>query len=143
MYFILKSNCLIINIMNKEHPNIEVLKKLDLSNLAASADSIAEDFVWHYYNPELPEIAGDYLGVSGLKEFFEILAGRTGGSFKVNPISIVPMGDNLVITHVKDTMNLDGQQMMIDAVVIWCVIDGKIKEAWDIPVIPTAKMLES
>ncbi len=129
--------------MNKEHPNIEVLKRLDLTNLAASAEVIAEDFVWHYYNPELPDLEGDYLGLSGLTNFFKILAGRTSGSFKVNPLSITPLGDKLIITHVKDTMLLDGKPMEIDAVVLWCIIDGMIKEAWDIPVIHTATFLES
>ena len=76
------------------------------------------------------------------KEFFQILAGKTKGSFKVNPLSIVPMGDKLIVTHVKDTMILEGKKKEVDAVVIWCIIDGKIKEAWDIPVIPTAKSLE-
>ena len=52
------------------------------------------------------------------------------------------MGDELIITHVKDTMSLEGKQMQIDAVVIWCIIDGKIKEAWDIPVIHTATYIE-
>ncbi len=129
--------------MNKEHPNIEVLKRLDLTNLEASAKIIAEDFVWHYYNPELPELEGDYLGLSGLKDFFKTLAGRTNGSFKVNPVSITPLGDELIVTHVKDTMFLEGKQMEIDAVVLWCIIDGTIKEAWDIPVTHTAKFLES
>lgn len=129
--------------MNKEHPNIEVLKRLDLTNLPASAEDFSEDFVWHYYNPELPEVEGDYLGLLGLKDFFEILAGRTSGSFKVHPLSIITMGNELVITHVKDTMILKGNQMEIDAIVVWCIIDGKIKEAWDIPIIPTAKMIKT
>lgn len=129
--------------MEKEHPNIDVLKKLDLTNLEESADLIAEDFVWHYYNPKLPELQGDYLGLSGLMDFFKILAGRTRGSFKVNPLSINPLGDSLVITHVKDNMVLDGKHMEIDAVVLWCIIDGKIKEAWDIPIIHTAKMIKT
>ncbi len=129
--------------MNKEHPNIEILKGLDLTNLAASGEVIAEDFVWHYYNPELPDIEGDYVGLSGLMNFFKILASRTSGSFKVNPLSITPLGDELIVTHVKDTMLLEGKPMEIDAVVVWCIIDGKIKEAWDIPVIHTAAFLES
>ena len=129
--------------MEKEHPNIEVLKKLDLTNLEESADLIAEDFVWHYYNPKLPELQGDYLGLSGLMDFFKILADRTRGSFKVNPLSINPLGDSLVITHVKDNMVLDGKHMEIDAVVLWCIIDSKIKEAWDIPIIQTAKMIKT
>lgn len=125
--------------MNKEHPNLDILRRLDLSNLEASANLFAEDFVWHYYNPEMPKVQGDYEGLYGLMEFFKILAGRTKGSFKVNPINIAPMGDELVITHVKDTMVLKDKPMEIDAIVIWCIIDGLIKEAWDIPMIPTAK----
>jgi hypothetical protein len=32
--------------------------------------------------------------------------------------------------------------MEIDAIVVWCIIDGKIKEAWDIPIVHTAKILD-
>lgn len=129
--------------MKTEHPNIDVLKRLDLNNLEESADVIAEDFVWHYCNRKLPEIEGDYIGLSGLMDFFKKLAGRTRGSFKVNPLSITSLGDELVITHVRDAMVLDGKNMEIDAVVLWCIIDGKIKEAWDIPIIHTAKMIKT
>ncbi len=128
--------------MNKEHPNIGILKRFDPSNPNTLADVLAEDFVWHYINPKLRELEGDYFGLSGLTDFFNRLAGRTSGSFKVNPISITPMGDELITTHVKDTMFLEGKPMEIDAIVVWCIINGKIKEAWDIPVIHTAKVLE-
>jgi len=57
--------------MNKTHSNIKILEQLDLTNLAASANAIVEDFVWHYYNPELPEIPGDYSGFPGLTAFFK------------------------------------------------------------------------
>jgi len=129
--------------MNKEHPNIGVLKRLDLTDMAASAEVIAEDFVWHYFNPELPELQGEYLGIAGLGDFFNRMANNTGGTFKVNLISITPMGDELVVTHVKDTMLLKGKQMEVDAVVVWSIVDGKIKEAWDIPAVHRPKVLES
>ena len=125
-----------------EHPNISILKRFDPANPNTLAEVLAEDFVWHYINPELPELEGDYFGLSGLIDFFKRIGGRTGGFFKVNPISIIPMGEQLIITHVKDVMLLEGKQMEIDAVVLWCIIDGKIKEAWDIPVIPTATFPE-
>jgi len=128
--------------MAKEHPNISILKRFNPANPNTLAEVLAEDFVWHYINPKLPELEGDYVGLSGLTDFFNRLGGRTGGSFKVNPVSITPMGDELVTTHVKDRMLLEGNQMEIDAIVVWCIIDGKIKEAWDIPVIPTARVLE-
>jgi predicted SnoaL-like aldol condensation-catalyzing enzyme len=129
--------------MNKEHPNIAILKRLNLQNPEVNTEIIAADFVWHYYNPELPEMEGDYAGLSGLAHFFTQLAKRTKGTFKVAPLSIVPMGDDLVITHVKDRMVLNGNPMEIDAVVVWCIMEGKIREAWDIPVIPTAKAIKT
>lgn len=129
--------------MNMEHPNIKILMRFNPADPSTVAEVLAEDFVWHYINPELPELEGDYFGLSGLKDFFKKIGGRTDGSFKVNPLSISPMGDDIIITHVKDTMSLEGKPMEIDAIVIWCIIDGKIKEAWDIPVIHTAKVLES
>ena len=128
--------------MNKEHPNISLLKQFNPANPISAAELLAEDFVWHYINPELPEMEGDYLGLAGLLDFFKRIAGRTSGSFKVNPLSIALMGDDIVVTHVKDNMTLNGKQMEIDAIVVWCIIEGKIKEAWDIPVIPTAALIK-
>lgn len=129
--------------MNNEHPNISILKRFNPANPNTAAEVLAKDFVWHYINPELSELEGDYFGLAGLTDFFKRLSGRTSGSFKVNPISITPMGDELIITHVRDTMVLEGKPMEIDAIVVWCIIDGKIKEAWDIPIVHTAKMIET
>jgi len=129
--------------MNTEHPNISILKRFNPANPNTLAEVLAEEFVWHYINPKLPEIQGDYFGLSGLTDFFKRIGGRTNGSFKANPISIIPMGDELIITHVKDTMVLNGKQMQIDAVVVWRIVNGKIREAWDIPAIYTAKLSNS
>lgn len=129
--------------MNTEHPNISILKKFNPANPNTLAEVLANDFVWHYINPELSEFEGDYFGLSGLKDFFQKLAGRTSGSFKVNPISATPIGDEIVIIHVRDTMLLDDKPMEIDAIVVWCIMKGEIKEAWDIPIIRTAKMIKT
>ncbi|WP_394973029.1 nuclear transport factor 2 family protein [uncultured Croceitalea sp.] len=129
--------------MNKEHPNVTILKRFNPANPNTATDLLTEDFVWHYINPELSEFEGDYFGLSGLTDFFKKLADRTSGSFKVNPMAIAPIGDELVITHVKDTMVLEGKPMEIDAIVLWCIMDGKIREAWDIPILRTAKVIES
>ncbi|MBT8188373.1 MAG: nuclear transport factor 2 family protein [Croceitalea sp.] len=129
--------------MNKVHPNMAVLEQLDLNDMVASAKVIEEDFVWHYFNLELPEIHGDYHGIKGFADFFKKMTGTTGGTFKVNVMSTVPMGDDLVVTYVKDTMVLKGKPMEVDAIVVWCIMDGKIKEAWDIPIVHTAKILDT
>ncbi len=129
--------------MNTSHPNVIVLTKFDPANIAAAKDILAEDAIFHFCNSELPDVQGDYVGPKGFETFFKKMAQNTDGTFKVNPISINPMGDELVVTHVKDTMTLKGKQMEIDAVVVWRIVEGKIKEAWDIPAIHTPKVKES
>ena len=125
--------------MKSPHPNLVVLQQFNPANIAASARIIAEDAVFHYYNPMLPDMHGDYIGREGFMEFFGKIGGKTEGTFKVTPLSITPMGDELVVTHVKDNMTLKGQQITVDAVVVWRIVNGKIKEAWDIPAIYTAE----
>ena len=48
----------------------------------------ADDFVFHYYNSHLPELAGDYHGLEGLRSFFERLKDASDGAFHVQPISL-------------------------------------------------------
>ena len=123
--------------MEAIHPNILVMQQFNPANIAASTEIIAEDAVFHYFNPKLPELHGDYHGRQGFIDFFGQIGTQTEGSFKVTPLSILPMGEELVVTHVKDTMRLGGQHLEIDAVVVWRIVDGKIKEAWDIPAVYT------
>lgn len=125
--------------MAEEHSNVSLLKRLDLGDLAGSADLFAEDFVWHFFNARLPDVQGDYVGLAGLQAFFEKLGATTGGTFKVEPISITPFGDELVVTCVRDTMVIEGMPVEIDAVVVWRIIGGRFAEAWDIPAVNTAR----
>ena len=119
--------------MTEEHPNLALLSKLDVRDLNASAALFSDDFVWHYFNPKLPDVEGDYLGVDGLKKFFAIIAGKTGGTFRVEPISGVNFGDELVVVHARDTMEFEDNPIALDVAVVWRVVDGKIAEGWDIP----------
>ena len=119
--------------MSTEHPNVSLFNQLDPANIAQSADLLSEDFVWHFFNPAIPQIEGDYVGLEGLQRFFDILSMMTDGTFQVDPISITPVGDELVIAHVKDRMTLNGKSIELDAVVVWRVVDGLLAEAWDIP----------
>ena len=118
---------------NVIHPNIALIQQLDTDNLPAAAHLFDSNFIWHFFNPELTEIQGDYLGVEGLKIFFENLRLLTNRTFRVEPISLTPIGDELVIAHVVDHMTLGGHAIALDAVVVWRVVDGLIAEAWDIP----------
>jgi predicted SnoaL-like aldol condensation-catalyzing enzyme len=119
--------------MTEEHPNLALLSKLDIRDLNASAALFSDDFVWHYFNPKLPDVAGDYSGVDGLKKFFAIVAGKTGGTFKVEPISTTPIGEELIVVHARDTLELEENSITVDVVVVWRIVEGKIAEVWDIP----------
>ena len=77
--------------MTDMHPNVALLSRFDPANLAGIADVLSEDFVWHFFNPSLPEHQGDYVGLTGLQDFFETIQKFFGGTFKVNPVSITPL----------------------------------------------------
>ena len=119
--------------MADEHANVSLLKRLDLSNLAAAADLFAQDVVFHYFNPRLPDIQGDYVGLTGIHTFFEKIGVLTGDTFRVEPISITAVGDELVVTQTKNKMTVQGQPIATDVVVVWRFVDGRIAEVWDIP----------
>lgn len=124
--------------MTDSHPNTELLMKLDLQDLDASEALFSDDFIWHFFNPKLPDVQGDYVGVDGLKAFFKALAEKTEGSFNVQPVSVTPVGNELLVVHVRDMMTLEGTSVVTDAVVVWRIVDGHITEAWDIPAVFTA-----
>jgi len=124
--------------MTEEHPNISLLKQLDLGDLASANDLFAENVVWHYFNPNLPEVQGDYVGLNGIRSFFQTIGGKTHGTFKVEPVSITAVGDDLVVVHARDTLTLQSRRIALDVVVIWRFVDGPIAEVWDIvPAQPT------
>ena len=60
--------------MNKTHPNLTLLSKLDILDLDKSAMLFSDKFVWHYFNPKLPDLEGDYVGIDGLRSFFRKIA---------------------------------------------------------------------
>lgn len=112
-----------------------LLSRFNPADVEACKDIIADDFVWHYFNPKLPDLQGDYVGLSGLRDFFGKLHGRSKGKFEVNPVDVRPVGDELVVVQVRNRMELDGAAFEIDAIVVWRVINGKLAEAWDIPAV--------
>lgn len=62
--------------MDRDHPNIQAMKQLNLGDLTAAKDLFAEDVVWHYFNPNLPELQGDYVGLTGIRSFFQSIGGK-------------------------------------------------------------------
>ena len=119
--------------MKEEHPNFEVLKQFDPANVAETIEVFAEDVVWHYYNPGIPILHGDYVGREGIKTFFEKLRQLSGSEFRVNVVSAAAVGDELVVVHRQQAMNLEGHRIESDVVVVWRIVNGQISEVWDIP----------
>lgn len=112
---------------------LERLEKLLPHNLDSAQDLIADTFVWHYFNPALPEIAGDYKGIKGLCAFFEKLAVVTDNTFNVKIHQVIPVGEELVVVHANPSMTFAGESFELDAVVVWRIVGDRITEAWDIP----------
>jgi len=119
--------------MSEEHPNIAVIKRFNPANVAETVDVFTEDVIWHYYNPHLPDLHGDYVGRAGIQTFFEKLRLLAGSAFKINTVSITAVGDELVVVHRKQVMNLEDHHIESDVVVVWRIVDGRIAEVWDIP----------
>jgi ketosteroid isomerase-like protein len=118
--------------MIEDHPNIALLKRLDPRNMAASTDLFAEDAVFHYFNPNLPELQGDHVGPEGIRALFESLAEMSRGTFKIEPVSVTPAGNELVAVQSRNTLTLGERAVTVDVVVVWRIVDGRIVEVWDI-----------
>lgn len=118
--------------MTEDHPALAVLGQLDPSDMAASAHLFADDAVWHYSNPNLPELQGDHVGPEGIRRFFEALAEKSAGTFRTQPISATPVGPELVIVQSRNTLTLEDRIVTIDVVVVWRIVAGRITEVWDI-----------
>ena len=118
--------------MSNEHPNIELMQQLDPGNLAAAKDVFTEDAVWHYFNPNLPDLQGDYVRLEGIRSFFESVDEMSKGTFKAQPVSTTAVGDELVVVQARDTLTFQGHATALDVVVVWRFVDGRIVEVWDI-----------
>lgn len=114
------------------------VKPLIASGFANPEDDLfADDFVFHFFNPQLPELAGDHHGLDGLSRFFDRL--QTGSGFRNEPHSLTPYGDELVVAYATNTVDFENIELDVDAIVVWRVYGGRIHEAWDIPAINTVR----
>ena len=106
---------------------------------SAAEDVFGDDFVFHYFNDRLPNLAGDYRGLDGMRSFFEQLDSVSGGNFNVEPHSLTPFGDELVAAYVTITLSIGGDDLELDALMLWRVFAGQVHEAWDIPAVNTVR----
>ena len=128
--------------MTTLHPNISLLERLSPlipNDLVNAKGLLADNFVWHYFNPTLPELEGDYIGIEGLQTFFQKLGTLTENTFTVKDKQVFPIGDELVVVHAEPNMTFEGQAIAVDAAVVWRVVGNQIVEAWDIPAVNTVR----
>jgi ketosteroid isomerase-like protein len=106
-------------------------------------DLFADDFVFHFFNPQLPELAGDHPGSAGFASFFERVGEASDSGFHNEPHSLTPYGDELVVAYATNTVTFGGTVLDVDAIVVWRVFGGRIHEGWDIPAINTVRPQQS
>jgi uncharacterized protein len=109
-------------------------------DFSGALDLVADDFVWHYFNPQRPDLAGDYVGLDGVREFLERVQGPGHKTFTVKPVSLMAFGDELVVAHNRIELTLWDSPVEMDAVVVVRVHRGRIVEAWDIPAVNTVRL---
>ena len=112
---------------------VEQLPALIPDRLEEVREHFSDDFVWHYVNPQLPQIHGDYSGLDGLKTFFQKLGELTDNTFNVQIQKANAVGHEFVVVHACPSMTIDGDAFETDAVVVWRMVDQRFEEAWDIP----------
>jgi hypothetical protein len=123
--------------------NIELLGQVGMLIRTGFANRdhhpFADDFVFHFFNPQLPDLAGDYHGIDGTAHLFERLERLSDIGFHQVHHSLTPCGDELLVAFVTNTLGFGGTTIDVDAVVVWRVFDGQIHEAWDIPAVNTVR----
>ena len=72
--------------MAEEHPNIALFKGMNPSDLPNATDLFAPNAVFHYINPRLPDIHGDYVGMEGIRSF--LTTGRDRVDLAVNLMGV-------------------------------------------------------
>ena len=126
-----------------QQANVELVARVGrlISTDFADADRrlFADDFVFHFFNPHLPELAGDHHGLEGLSRLFERLGEESDVGFHNEGHSLTPYGDELVVAYATNTVGFGGIALDVDAIVVWRVVDGRVQEAWDIPAINTVR----
>jgi uncharacterized protein len=129
--------------MTNKHPNVALVRRmgelLAAGDLSGFPEFVANDFVWHYINPRLPDVDGDYTGVNGLESLFARIRSLSANTFKVEPISAMPFGNEFVVAYARVTLVLKGTPVETNAVTVWRVHENRLREVWDIPGIYSAR----
>jgi ketosteroid isomerase-like protein len=122
-----------------DHPNVQRMRDgydaFAKGDLPALRELLTEDIVWHV--PGRSALAGDYEGIDAVLAFFGRVMETTGGSFRVEPITLLA-DENYGAAPVRisahrgdrhlDVMNLQASRLQ----------DGRVAEFWDTSTYPDA-----
>ncbi len=113
------------------HPNEDLVRRgyvaFGTADMATLGELLADDVVWHVggHSP----ITGDYKGKGDVFAFFQRLAERAGGTFRLD-IHDVLANDEHAVALVKGTAARDGKTLNDNGVQVFHVHDGKVTETW-------------
>ena len=99
-------------------------------DLAAVEELLAEDVVWHV--PGTSPIAGDYRGRNAVAGYFRVRRELAGGAIRITRGGEAHHSDALV-QLADGRAPLGGREVMWRTAGVYRVADGKIAEAWLIP----------
>ncbi len=115
-----------------EHPNVararQALEAFTKRDLDAYSEFFAEDVVWHVggYHP----LSGDYKGRNALFGYFERVAELSGGTLRVEPLSILGSDRHLAMST-RATGSRAGHHLDVLLAQAFSIgADGKFTEYW-------------
>lgn len=115
-----------------EHPGAVLLNRayqaFAAGDIPAVLAAFAADIDWHV--PGSSPVAGHYRGRDAVAGFFGQLAGRSGGSFRLDVHDVTAAGDR-VVALVTEHAEANGARLAARAVHVWRVGDGGVAEFTD------------
>jgi hypothetical protein len=71
---------------------------------------------------------------------FALLATKSNGTFKVEPVAAHAFGGELVVTHGRVSLTLGDRNIITDVIAVWRIRERRVAEVWDIPAVFTAQV---
>ncbi len=122
-----------------EHPNVQRMRDgydaFSKGDLAALREILTEDVVWHV--PGRTSLSGDYEGIEAVLAFFGRTMEITGGSFRVEPRSLLS-DDSYGAAPVTVTAHRGDKHLDVMNVQMARWRNGRVAEFWDTATDPDA-----
>jgi ketosteroid isomerase-like protein len=116
----------------KEQTNLEVMKRAVAAFVAGDMATLSTLFapgvVWHV--PGRHMLAGEYRGQAEVFGFFGRLMEETGGTFRLEPIEVLP-GENVGVYVDRVRAERKGRSLDILLLLRVTIHEGRITEGWD------------